>query len=172
MSGFYIVNDFDKPDERHVAQVVEVGKAQYLHEDLRGFGSLQVDPKWSSTMEAFGFDVDILNGIAHFSLVRDSIATYNDGKPRQWQGRKKTFTLKMIGQEAEEDPTQKPMTFDFSFGLRCMKDLKKITRGRETFAIKVKNGVARIYVLQDEASDYVWRPTQVDLIADDWRIVE
>lgn len=95
MAKFYIVNDFDKPDERHVAQMTDKdGVAEYLHEDLRDFGPVKVDSAWRATLEAFGFEVEILNGIAHFSQVRDSDATYYDDKPRQWQG-SKTFTLKV-----------------------------------------------------------------------------
>lgn len=91
--NFYILNDVDRPDARHVIQIVD-DHAEYLHEDLRDWGDLRLPNESSSDLELFGFDVAIVGGFAHFTQVKESSATYQDGKPRKWQGNKE-FILRL-----------------------------------------------------------------------------
>ncbi len=88
---FYIVNDVDRPDDRHVAQFVKDDELEYLHPDLRDWGRLDLEES-HATLDEFGFNVVIKEGEATFKKVRESIARYRDGKKRNWQG-EYNFTL-------------------------------------------------------------------------------
>ena len=84
---FYIVNDCDRPDERHITQLMPDGVSiEYIHEGLRDWGIMKSSSK-NTPMEDFGFDF-VINGLfVTFSKARDSAACYPDGKHRKWQGR-------------------------------------------------------------------------------------
>ena len=102
--NFYIVNDFDRPDERHVVQIVGKNKkhgypeGEYIHDSLTDWckksGHRLCVRKSSTPLSAFGFDLTIDDGYATFTLVSGSVARYRDGRPRRWQGRS-SFTLKL-----------------------------------------------------------------------------
>ena len=96
-SGFWIVNDTDRPCERHLAERGTDGKFYYVHPTLRDekayHGMTPADP---TPVEAFGLRVDVkegkLMGMMDASVER--CATYQDGRPRRWQGsREFSFTL-------------------------------------------------------------------------------
>ena len=61
-----------------------------------------MNPSRPTPIEDFGFDVEISGVEAVFSRVRPSIATYEDGKPRQWQDRvyPSQFTLPLVDQRS------------------------------------------------------------------------
>ena len=65
----------------------------YCYMDRNGAGPRQrhkrkfdgMIPERPTAIEAFGFTVTERDGFASFTQVRDSTATYPDGKPRRWQ---------------------------------------------------------------------------------------
>lgn len=94
-SGFYIVNQFDRPDERHVAQEIE-GKLYYIHPELAGESQYWgMSMEEATPLEAFGLSCfHAATGMGtckqiewlRCSLERPRSATYPDGKLRHWQG--------------------------------------------------------------------------------------
>ena len=94
-TNFYIVNDVDRPDARHVVQVVNetTRECEYLHEDLRDWGTM-VLPDDAATLADFGFRVKIVGNTAKFRKCLGSVAKYKDGKSRPWQG-ENYFELKL-----------------------------------------------------------------------------
>ncbi len=92
---FYILNDFDKPHEKLVVELdPRTNLAYYVHETMykdwknNGF-KLDSD---ATSLSYFGFAYYIRSDIAVFTMIQPSIATYNDGKLRLWQG-ERDFTL-------------------------------------------------------------------------------
>lgn len=89
MSEFYIVNDFDRPDERYIAQRRENGKFYYVHPSLIGDKRYHgMTPDRPTPIEDFGIVVEIGGGFFRGRVINSSGATYRDGRPRQWQGEK------------------------------------------------------------------------------------
>lgn len=87
-SGFYIVNCFDRPEERLLAEKRSDGKFYYIHPDMRDDKQYWgMNPDNPTAVEAFGLMVDVkagvLVGASDGSLVS---AVYEDGRPRKWQG--------------------------------------------------------------------------------------
>lgn len=87
---FYIVNDIDKPCPRLVAQVIDLkNNMEYLHPELNHWDKGdQPFPlsKFSTNLKDFGLDIVVSGTTAVFKQIRESVATYKDGRPRQWQG--------------------------------------------------------------------------------------
>lgn len=84
---YAIVNDVDKPQRRHVAELVN-GKFYYMAraEDpyLKQFDGYPLEhPAW---MEDFGFTIQETSERTLFIMESESKAVYRDGKPRYWQG--------------------------------------------------------------------------------------
>ena len=85
-SDFYIVNDVDRPEARHVVQATGDGReCEYLHEELRDWGTMTLSED-AATLADFGFRVKIEHGQAHFRKYLGSFAKYKDGRTRLWQG--------------------------------------------------------------------------------------
>lgn len=93
---FFIMNDFDRPDQEHVVERFSGQKAAYIHPRLRNWndnnGYFQINEKCTD-IEDFGFSIDIyenpdtgVENKAVFCKTRPSVATYYDGRPRHWQG--------------------------------------------------------------------------------------
>ncbi len=97
---FAIVNTCDAPDRRHVAEWI--GGIGYCYmarsEDphLKLFDGML--PTRPTSIEDFGFDPVLDRGDVLFARVRASVATYEDGAPRQWQDRRsgEQFTLPLV----------------------------------------------------------------------------
>ena len=86
-SGFFIVNDFDRPDEERIAQRRADGKFYYIHPTLR-----EVKRYWGMTpanptpLESFGISIALIDGKFRGCHDTESTATYRDGRHRRWQG--------------------------------------------------------------------------------------
>jgi hypothetical protein len=81
---FYIVNEFDRPSEKLIAEKREDGKFYYIHPDLKSWpGMSPTDP---TPLSAFGVVFTITNGEICGDACRETSATYKDGRPRKWQG--------------------------------------------------------------------------------------
>ena len=97
---FVIVNTMDSPSRRNVAEKRRDGSYAYMArgEDkyLRRFDGMT--PRRPTPVEDFGFDVEIVGSSAHFTKVRESVATYEDGKLRHWQDYRwvDSFTLPLL----------------------------------------------------------------------------
>lgn len=111
---FYIINDIDRPDEKHVAQILDnqIDRAEYLSHELRDWGELTVTDKSANIID-FGFDITFKNGIASFEKTGESVATYEDGSHRAWQGSTR-FGLLMDITDATNvvEETEEPMTHE------------------------------------------------------------
>ena len=83
----FIVNDFDRPDERHIAEQRPDGKFYYVHPDLRDIKDYWgMTPDRPTPLEDFGIRTISRLGVLTGALTDRSIATYRDGRPRKWQG--------------------------------------------------------------------------------------
>lgn len=84
---FFIVNHFDRPGPRLIAEKREDGKLYYVHPELRhkkqhwGMTSHDATP-----VEDFGITLVIDGHLLRGAQNRDSVATYPDGGKRQWEG--------------------------------------------------------------------------------------
>jgi hypothetical protein len=84
---FYIVNSFDAPIPRLIAEKVG-DQLFYIHPELR--------EKWknqgltlhseATPIENFGIHFAIKDGMFHGQFLSESTATYPDGRRRVWQG--------------------------------------------------------------------------------------
>ena len=97
---FAIMNTMDAPQRRMVCEwVPNVGYCYMMrhHEPhLKDFDGM--NPPRPTSLEDFGFRVDVLSIEAVFTRIADSTATYEDGKPRSWQDRCWTdqFSLPLV----------------------------------------------------------------------------
>lgn len=86
---FYILNNIDKPEPRHVAQSISKTELVYIHEELRNwesrYGAFNFREE-TTNMQDFGFDIEIIDDMAVFVKVKSSEAKYTDGGNRHWQG--------------------------------------------------------------------------------------
>lgn len=97
---FVIINDSDAPSRRNVAQWVDGVGYCYMARDeypnLKEFDGMQ--PLNPTPIEDFGFA--ILPRMDEVAFVRagESVATYEDGKPRAWQDirSQNAFTLPAV----------------------------------------------------------------------------
>lgn len=86
-SDFRIVNTFDRPCERMIAELRQDGLLYYVHPlMLPKWESMGISAAESTPLEAFGLVVEVSEGILTGKLSRPSWAIYGDGKPRRWQG--------------------------------------------------------------------------------------
>lgn len=84
---FYIVNRYDCPDERHIAEQLSNGLFYYINPSLRDEKRYwKMNHPGPTPVEDFGISITIANGMIRGSLVSPSIAKYGDGQPRNWQG--------------------------------------------------------------------------------------
>jgi len=81
---FFIVNDCDRPSPRHVTYA-DGDYLFYLHRSLENFGKM-TKRHGSTPLEDFGIEAEEIEGGILFNKVRPSVATYPDGRPRDWQG--------------------------------------------------------------------------------------
>ncbi len=92
MSGskrFYIVNDVDRPYESHVVEKISGNMGVYIHPTLcnwnKKHGNFTINPECTDVRD-FGFSIKANKDKVIFERVGPSIATYKDGKKREWQG--------------------------------------------------------------------------------------
>ena len=86
-SGFYIVNETDRPDPERLAERQPDGALNYVHPDLRNvdwYWGMPID--WATPVEDFGVFVEIKDGILRGRQLALSTAKYADGRGRRWQG--------------------------------------------------------------------------------------
>ena len=83
-NDFYIVNDIDRPEPRLIAQELD-GALWYLNPEIRNLFPA-MSTRHATRVKDFGIDLAIADGCLVGELVRESTATYPDGKPRRWQG--------------------------------------------------------------------------------------
>lgn len=95
--NFYIVGDVDRPERRHVVQEIKPGVLKYMHNDLSHWERF-VGRDGATSMETFGFDIRVKDNHVIFEQVRESKATYCDGRARQWQD-VTLFTLPLLENE-------------------------------------------------------------------------
>lgn len=90
---FVIINETDRPYGRHVAQVLSDGTARYLHHELRDWPAMGTDA--ATDIRAFSFHYEIRGNLVYFYRKScDSVATYEDGTLRNWQG-EASFSLSL-----------------------------------------------------------------------------
>ncbi len=91
------MNTTDCPQKDMVVQIID-GKAYYMSRaykpNFKSYDGMEPGKKTTS-LEDFGFEIIEREYQADFSLVRTSVATYEDGAPRQWQGEFK-FSLPKV----------------------------------------------------------------------------
>ena len=86
-SGFFIVNDFDRPDEERIAGKGVDGKFYYIHPVLRMVTAYWgMTPENPTPLELFGISIAVIGGEFRGCYNNESTATYPDGSPRRWQG--------------------------------------------------------------------------------------
>lgn len=83
---FFIVNDADRPDERHITILSGAADLNYIHPDLRDWGTMSLRD-CSTNVKEFGFVTTESGGFVTFKRTAACRAVYDDGrKPRLWQG--------------------------------------------------------------------------------------
>jgi hypothetical protein len=88
-SGFFIVNDHDRPWAVSLAERREDGKFYYAHpmlrDDKRYHGMTPTSP---TPIEAFGIRIALMDGMLYGATDPrlPVTASYSDGRPRKWQG--------------------------------------------------------------------------------------
>jgi hypothetical protein len=83
--SLFIVNDFDRPDHKHLTIRKEDGLLYYVHPEMEKWKGMSVDR--ATPLEDFGVTCHVELGILHGILTDESSrATYRDGRPRRWQG--------------------------------------------------------------------------------------
>lgn len=96
---YVIVNTCDEPTWYHVAECIR-GKYYYMARSLDGKTHLKrfdgMTPARPTRMEDFGFSVVESEYEVRFRLISQSIATYEDGLPRKWQGSLTEFILPKV----------------------------------------------------------------------------
>lgn len=97
LKQFFIVNTFDNPCERHVAQL-RAGQLFYIAPELSRYGGMS--EMFSTPLEDFGFQLSVENGVLECIQVAPSNAHYEDGRKRKWQGSAR-FSIK-LGDRAME----------------------------------------------------------------------
>lgn len=91
LKQFFIVDTFDKPCERHVAQL-RAGQLFYIAPELSDHGGMT--DIFSTPLEDFGFHLSVENGMLECIQIAPSTAQYDDGKQRKWQGSAR-FSIKL-----------------------------------------------------------------------------
>ena len=87
MKQLFIVNDYDRPEAKTIAEKRSNGQSYYIHPGLRGDKKYHgMTPSNPTPLEDFGIRWTIENGEIYGEQSDPSVATYKDGKPRKWQG--------------------------------------------------------------------------------------
>ena len=94
---FVVVNSFDKPYERLVAQVID-DKCYYMERSLDSSMKRYdgISTTQATSLEDFGFEIKEKEFQVDFKLVHESKAKYSDGQTRHWQGAKQFSRPKVI----------------------------------------------------------------------------
>jgi len=106
---FFIVNQYDRPCERLIAQLRD-GKLHYIGHGLaddkiyRGMSADSAVP-----VEDFGIRISVENGTLHGIQTGDSLAVYSNGKSRKWQGAS-SFSMPLPGARTLKAPLKQPET--------------------------------------------------------------
>lgn len=83
----FVVNVYDRPSEKFIAEKRADGKFYYVHPDLMNdryyWGMTPENP---TPLEQFGIATEIREGQLHGWKVKHSEAIYTDGRRRLWQG--------------------------------------------------------------------------------------
>ena len=82
---FFIINDADRPDERHVVQKIGPHQYKYIHPDLAEWRVMERH-EGPTNMKDFGFTMELRHNTVHFRQTGESVAKYYGASPRQWQG--------------------------------------------------------------------------------------
>ena len=83
---YFIVNTYDRPDERHIAIKRDDGKFYYVHPDLRDNKTYHgMTPSNPTPLEDFGIEWAEEEDMLFGTLCRKPTATYQDGRIRYWQ---------------------------------------------------------------------------------------
>lgn len=86
MPRFAIVNEIDRPYPRLVAEKVN-GKYYYMNRATDKYlKSYEMQPDNPTNIKDFGFEITDNGDTVIFTKVRPSIATYYDGRIREWNG--------------------------------------------------------------------------------------
>lgn len=86
----FIVNSFDRPDPRHVAEMRADGKLYYIHPELKDEKKFHgMSPDHATPLEDFGIKVEFIGNCLEGSKTEKSKAKYSNGTPREWQGQTK-----------------------------------------------------------------------------------
>lgn len=92
-SGFFIVDQLDRPCELNIAERGEDGLFRYIHPVRRDMQPMS--PAHPTPVEDFGVQM-LITGHRFSGCVRgESRAAYSDGRPRRWQGAS-NFSFEMI----------------------------------------------------------------------------
>jgi hypothetical protein len=84
----YIINEFDGPCPKNIAEKRMDGKFYYIHPSVRNIKVHHgMQPKNPTLVEDFGIELEFKSGRLFGYLTKESIATYGNNKtPRSWQG--------------------------------------------------------------------------------------
>jgi len=85
---FVIINEFDKPCTRLVAQVVKIENGRVTGRYITEETTLEFctgDIAHATLVSAFGVALNLSDGYVEGIQIGDSSATYPDGRPRLWQ---------------------------------------------------------------------------------------
>lgn len=87
MNGeLYIVNDMDRPSEDHIAEERD-GLLYYVHPRLaRDWAGQGMSKERATHVASFGIALTREAFLLSGEKLFPSVATYSDGKPREWQG--------------------------------------------------------------------------------------
>ncbi len=109
---FAIMNTTDAPQRRMICEwIPRVGYCYMMrmHEPhLKDFDGMK--PLRPTDVREFGFKVDFAAGEAHFTRIGMSTATYEDGRPREWQDRQwgDRFSLPLVNRKRRERNRREP----------------------------------------------------------------
>jgi len=81
---FFIVNTYDRPDQKHITILKGDGLLYYIHPELEKWKGMNVASP--TPIESFGIEWEIGGDLFTGKLVRESTATYHTGAVRKWQG--------------------------------------------------------------------------------------
>jgi hypothetical protein len=83
----FIVNVYDRPSEKFIAEKRADGTFYYVHPALRNDREYwRMTPENPTPLERFGIETEIRDGQLHGRKIGRSEATYADGRRRLWQG--------------------------------------------------------------------------------------
>lgn len=103
-SAFYIVNGFDRPCERLIAERRADGLLYYVHPELRDQKSYHgMSAEEAVPVADFGIQLSIEDGILQGIQTCDSRAIYPDGRARRWQGSSR-FRVPFPNDQADTSP--------------------------------------------------------------------